>query len=342
MVILDLILRAKKRIEEISQTENISGIPSGFLDLDKLTSGWQSGDLISIGGRSGMGKTSFALSMSKNIAVDHNIPLAYFSIESSSKVTVNKLISAETGLSIKKLRTGNLETHEWEQLSVKVESLENAPFFIYDTPALSIESLEIKVAELVEEHNIKIIIIDYLQLMTISNKNSIAANREQHISIIVKRLKYIARTNGIVVLVLSQLSRAIETRGGSKRPILIDFRESGAIEDDSDIVGFLYRPEYYRIEEWDDEERTSTHNQGELIIAKNRNGSLQNIRLKFISSIGKFDNLDKSDFFTDYQADGNSFKKNPFAKENLPSADDAFGSSMSSSPDLDEDNDVPF
>jgi len=337
----DLVIQAKKRIEEIAGKEGMSGIPSGFDKLDKLTSGWQPSDLIIVAARPGMGKTALTLSMARNMAVNSNIPVAFFSLEMSSVQLITRLISSETGLSSEKLRTGKLEKHEWEQLNVKVKSLEKAPLFIDDTPSLSIFDLRAKARRLASQHGIKMIMIDYLQLMTAGGSQK-GGNREQEISTISRNLKALAKELGVPVIALSQLSRAVETRGGSKRPILSDLRESGAIEQDADIVSFIYRPEYYKIEEWDDEERTPTQGQAEFIVAKHRNGGLENIRLKFIGNQGKFDNLDDFDSPFEFQSKMNANEENPFITKNLPSADDAFGSSMNYSPDFEEDNDVPF
>lgn len=337
----DLVIQAKKRIEEIAGKEGMSGIPSGFDKLDKLTSGWQPSDLIIVAARPGMGKTALTLSMARNIAVNSNTPVAFFSLEMSSVQLITRLISSETGLSSEKLRTGKLEKHEWEQLNVKVKSLEKAPLFIDDTPSLSIFDLRAKARRLASQHGIKMIMIDYLQLMTAGGSQK-GGNREQEISTISRNLKALAKELNVPVIALSQLSRAVETRGGSKRPILSDLRESGAIEQDADIVSFIYRPEYYKIEEWDDEEHTPTQGQAEFIVAKHRNGGLENIRLKFIGNQGKFDNLDDFDSPFEFQSKMNANEENPFATKNLPSADDAFGSSMNNNPDFDEDNDVPF
>jgi len=289
-----LVIQAKKKIEEISNKEGMSGIPSGFDRLDKLTSGWQPSDLIIVAARPGMGKTAFTLTMARNVAVNTNIPVAFFSLEMSSVQLITRLISSETGLSSEKLRTGKLEKHEWEQLNVKVKTLEKAPLFIDDTPSLSIFDLRAKARRLASQYGIKMIMIDYLQLMTAGGSQK-GGNREQEISTISRNLKALAKELSIPVIALSQLSRAVETRGGSKRPLLSDLRESGAIEQDADIVSFIYRPEYYKIDEWDDEERSPTEGQGEFIVAKHRNGGLENIRLKFIGHLGKFDNLDDFD-----------------------------------------------
>ncbi len=337
----NLVIQAKKKIEEIANKEGLSGIPSGFDKLDKLTSGWQPSDLVIIAARPGMGKTALTLSMARNIAVNSEIPVAFFSLEMSSVQLITRLISSETGLSSEKLRTGRLEKHEWEQLNVKVKALEKAPLFIDDTPSLSIFDLRAKARRLASQHKIKLIIVDYLQLMTAGGSQK-GGNREQEISTISRNLKALAKELDVPVIALSQLSRAVETRGGSKRPILSDLRESGAIEQDADIVSFIYRPEYYKIDEWDDEERTPTQGQAELIIAKHRNGGLDNVRLKFIGALGKFDNLDDFDSPFEFQSKMNEDDENPFLTQNLPNADEAFGSTMNDGENLEEDNDIPF
>ena len=328
----NLVIQAKKKIEEIANQDGLSGIPTGFHKVDALTSGWQPSDLIIVAARPGMGKTAMTLTMARNMAVDQNVPVAFFSLEMSSVQLITRLISSETGLSSEKLRTGKLEKHEWEQLNVKVKSLEKAPLFIDDTPSLSIFDLRAKARRLASQYGIKIIMIDYLQLMT-GGSTQKGGNREQEISMISRNLKALAKELNIPVIALSQLSRAVETRGGSKRPILSDLRESGAIEQDADIVSFIYRPEYYKIEEWDDEERSPTEGQGEFIVAKHRNGGLDNIRLKFIGHLGKFDNLD--DFSTPYEFASSmnaAANDDTFKPDNLPSPDEAFG----------EDDGVPF
>ncbi|RTY68357.1 replicative DNA helicase [Flavobacterium sp. GSP27] len=334
-----LVLQAKKRIEEIAGQEGLSGVATGFDKLDKITSGWQPSDLIIIAARPAMGKTAFVLSMARNMAIDYGIPVALFSLEMASVQLITRLISSETGLSSEKLRTGKLEKHEWEQLSTKVKNLEKAPLFIDDTPSLSIFDLRAKARRLVSQHGIRIIIVDYLQLMTAGGNGKGGGNREQEISSISRNLKALAKELNVPVIALSQLSRAVETRGSSKRPLLSDLRESGAIEQDADIVSFLYRPEYYKIDEWDDEEASPTAGQAEIMIAKHRNGSIENVRLKFIGHLGKFDNLeDYSGGYDDLPSSMNQ-DDNPFITKNLPSANDAFGSNLN---DPDDDSDVPF
>jgi len=324
-----LVIQAKKKIEEISNKDGLSGIPSGFTDLDKLTSGWQPSDLIIIAARPGMGKTALTLSMARNIAVAKNIPIAFFSLEMSSIQLITRLISSETGLSSEKLRTGNLEKFEWEQLNVKVSALENAPLYIDDTPSLSIFDLRAKARRLSSQHDIKLIVIDYLQLMTAggSNKNG---NREQEISTISRNLKALAKELNIPVIALSQLSRMVEGRT-SKRPLLSDLRESGAIEQDADIVSFIYRPEYYNIDTWDDNERSSTEGEAEFIVSKHRNGGLGNIRLRFISTLAKFEDIEQYDSPYEFHS-----------KMNAAANDDTFKSDTGNMDDSNDDNDLPF
>ncbi|UAB80213.1 replicative DNA helicase [Marixanthomonas sp. SCSIO 43207] len=337
-----LVIQAKKKIEEIANKEGLSGIPSGFEDIDKLTSGWQPSDLIIIAARPGMGKTALTLSMARNIAVDHNIPVAFFSLEMSSVQLITRLISSETQLSSEKLRTGNLEKHEWEQLNVKVKGLEKAPLFIDDTPSLSIFDLRAKARRLSSQHGIKLIMVDYLQLMTAGGSQK-GGNREQEISTISRNLKALAKELNVPVIALSQLSRAVETRGGSKRPLLSDLRESGAIEQDADIVSFIYRPEYYKIDEWDDEERTPTQGQAEFIVAKHRNGGLDEIRLRFLGHLGRFENLERFDVPSEIHSRMNdAANDDTFKTDSLPSPDEAFGSSMNNDLPPDDDNEVPF
>jgi len=322
----NLVIRAKARIEEIAKQEGLSGVSTGFEKLDKLTSGWQPSDLVIIAARPGMGKTALALSMARNISVQQKIPVAFFSLEMSSVQLITRLISSETGLSSDKLRTGKLADHEWQQLNIKVSDLESSPLFIDDSPSLTIFELRAKARRLASSHGIKLIIIDYLQLMNIGSSNK-AGNREQEISTISRNLKALAKELDIPVIALSQLSRAVETRGGTKRPILSDLRESGAIEQDADIVSFLYRPEYYGITEWDDDMKTPSEGQGEFIVAKHRNGALDSIKLKFIPNLGKFEDLGGFDSPFEFQS-----KLNPENKL----------SDFSEPRNKDEDDDMPF
>lgn len=278
-----LMFRAVKELQERkNHKDGLTGVPSGFTRLDRVLSGWQKSDLIIIASRPGMGKTAFVVSALRNAAVDFNYPVAIFSLEMASLQLVNRLISAEAELESEKIKRGTLAEFEWQQLVHKTNRLSTAPIFIDDTPALSILELRAKCRRLKAEHNIQLIVIDYLQLMKGDNQG----NREQEIASISRALKGIAKELAVPVIALSQLSRGVETRGGDKRPQLSDLRESGSIEQDADIVMFLYRPEYYRITV--DEEGIPTQGMAELIVAKHRNGSLDTVKLKFIGKYTKF------------------------------------------------------
>jgi replicative DNA helicase len=268
--------------------DGVSGVPTGFSDLDRITGGWQNSDMVVLAARPGMGKTAFALSMARNMAVDHDVPVALFSLEMSSVQLVQRLIAAETELSADKFRRGDLKDHEYQQLNSRITKLSNARIFIDDTPALSVFELRAKCRRLKQQHGINMVIIDYLQLMT-AGGNSSRGNREQEISTISRSIKSIAKELNIPVIALSQLSRSVETRGGDKRPILSDLRESGAIEQDADIVCFIYRAEYYGITEHGG---MDTEGMGELIVAKHRNGALDSVNLKFIKHLAKFTDVD--------------------------------------------------
>ncbi len=269
--------------------EGLTGVPTGFADLDRITSGWQRSDMIICAARPAMGKTAFCLTILRNAAVVFKKPVAIFSLEMSSVQLVKRLISAEAEIQSDKLRTGKLADFEWEQLLHKTTALTEAPIFIDDTPALSVLELRAKARRLKAQNNIELIVIDYLQLMTGESKKG--GNREQEIASISRALKQLAKELNVPVIALSQLSRAVETRGGDKRPQLSDLRESGSIEQDADMVMFLYRPEYYEITE--DAEGNSVKGLGEVILAKHRNGSTGTVRLKFISEFTKFTDWDE-------------------------------------------------
>ncbi|MBX7126743.1 MAG: replicative DNA helicase [Cyclobacteriaceae bacterium] len=282
-----LMFQAVKELQERrNHKDGLTGVPSGFSRLDRITSGWQKSDLVIIAARPGMGKTAFIVSALRNAAVDFNQPVAIFSLEMASLQLVNRLISAEAELESEKIKRGNLADYEWAQLVHKTNRLSAAPIFIDDTPGLSILELRAKCRRLKAEHNIQMIVIDYLQLM----KGDAAGNREQEIASISRALKGVAKELMVPVIALSQLSRGVETRGGDKRPQLSDLRESGSIEQDADIVMFLYRPEYYKITE--DEDGMPTQGMAEVIVAKHRNGSLDTVKLKFIGKYTKFADFD--------------------------------------------------
>lgn len=291
-----LVRDAVKQIEAArNQTGNFNGVASGFTELDRVTAGWQPSDLIIIAARPGMGKTAFVLTIARNAAVDFKHPIAVFSLEMSSIQLVTRLISAEAQLPGDKLRKGNLENYEWEQLNAKINTLISAPLFIDDTPSLSIFELRAKCRRLKAQHNIQMVIIDYIQLMSAGmDRNS--GNREQEISTISRSLKSLAKELNIPVIALSQLNRSVENRP-NKKPLLSDLRESGAIEQDADMVLFIYRPEYYNQNQ--DESGASLLGHAEISIAKHRNGALKDIPLRFISKYAKFTDPEPSDFQLD-------------------------------------------
>ena len=289
-----LITKAIKVVETAAnQTAGVTGVPSGFTELDRVTAGWQKSDLIIIAARPAMGKTAFVLSMARNAAVMFNKPVAFFSCEMSSLQLVNRLIAGETEINSEKLKKGQLADHEWAQLNSKIVPLTKAPIYIDDTPALTVFELRAKCRRLVAEKKIEMIIIDYLQLMA-AGTDSRGGNREQEISAISRSLKSIAKELNVPIIALSQLSRAVETRSSSKKPQLSDLRESGAIEQDADMVLFIYRPEYYGLTE--DENQQSTSNLAEIIVAKNRNGATRSVNLKFIGHLTKFTDMEDFDF----------------------------------------------
>ena len=290
----DLNTLLKETISTIDQKRNnktgITGIPSGFSGLDALTSGWQKSDLVIIAARPGMGKTAFTLSLVRNAAVMNNTPVALFSLEMSSVQLVSRLISAESELDATKINNGQLENYEWEQLKHKTSIISKAPIYIDDTPALSVSELRTKCRKLKVKHDIQMIVIDYLQLLTSNSLfNKGTFNREQEISYISRSLKSLAKELEVPVITPSQLSRAVETRGGDKRPMLSDLRESGAIEQDADIVMFLYRPEYYGL--FSEDNDFNIKGITDLIIAKHRNGPLDTAFAKFINKYVKFEDI---------------------------------------------------
>lgn len=279
-----VLAQAYEQLQEASKRDDgLSGVPSGFNALDKLTLGWQPSDLIIIAARPAMGKTAFVLSMARNMAVEKNQGVAVFSLEMASVQLVNRIISSEAEIESPVLKTGKLSKEQWKHLEGKMKVLENAPLFIDDTPSLSITEFRSKIRRLVQTQNVKIAIIDYLQLMSAGDKMQ---SREQEISTISRSLKAIAKEVNIPIIALSQLNRQVETRTGNKRPQLSDLRESGAIEQDADMVIFIHRPEYYGL--LTDENGNSTVGKAEIIVAKHRNGAVEDVTLDFKSQFTRF------------------------------------------------------
>lgn len=268
----------------------LSGLPTGFRELDQITNGWQNSDLIIVAARPSMGKTAFALSMIKRMAVDYKIPCAMFSLEMSNQQLVQRLMVNVSELSGEKLRSGQLAPYEWGQLDKRVRQLYNAPIYIDDTPSLSIFELQTKARRLVRDFEVKAIMIDYLQLMRAGNVNT--NNRQEEVSMVSRALKGLAKELNIPIIALSQLNRGVESREGfeGKQPVLSDLRESGAIEQDADIVCFIHRPEYYKL--FQDEKGYDWHGKAMFIIAKHRNGSVGDIKLAFKSEFARFSDLE--------------------------------------------------
>lgn len=269
-----------------ARSDGLSGLSSGFEGLDKLTSGWQNSDLVIIAARPAMGKTAFVISMIRKMAVDMKTPVAMFSLEMSNVQLVNRLIVNVTEITGDKIKSGRLAPYEWGQLDKKITLLHDAPIYVDDTPGLSVYELRTKARRLVKEKGVKIIMIDYLQLMNASGMSF--NSRQEEVAVISRSLKQLAKELNIPIIALSQLNRGVESRDGidGKRPQLSDLRESGAIEQDADMVCFIHRPEYYRI--YEDEKGRDLRGMAEFIIAKHRNGAVDIVRMRFVSEYARF------------------------------------------------------
>ena len=286
-----VIRQAVAQMEAASQrTSGLSGLASGYRELDKLTSGWQNSDLIIIAARPAMGKTAFVLSMAKNMAIDFDTPIAIFSLEMSNLQLVNRLISNVCEIDGGKIKSGQLSPLEWQQTLARLNRLYGAPLYIDDTPSLSVFELRTKARRLVREKQIRIIIIDYLQLMNASGMKY--GSREQEVSMISRSLKQLAKELNIPIIALSQLNRSVESRSDNKRPQLSDLRESGAIEQDADMVCFIHRPEYYT-RSGVDAQNNDIRGLAEFIVAKHRSGSVDDVKLRFRATYARFENWDE-------------------------------------------------
>jgi replicative DNA helicase len=262
---------------------NLTGVPTFFSDLDRMTSGWQPSDLIIIAARPSMGKTAFVLNMAQNAAVRQKVPVAVFSLEMSKSQLVQRMLCAEAMVDQQRVRTGNLLDTDWPKLAVAVGPLSEAPIFIDDTVGITVAELRAKARRLKAEHGLGMVVIDYIQLMTGSKKSE---SRQQEVAQISRALKGIARELNVPVIALSQLNRGVEQRQ-DKRPIMSDLLESGAIEADADVISFIYRDEYYN-------QDSSKKGIAEIIIAKHRNGPVGAIELGYLKEFTKFVNLDHS------------------------------------------------
>jgi replicative DNA helicase len=335
-----VLVKTIQRIEDMrNRNEDLTGVPTGFSHLDQVTYGWQNTDLVILAARPSVGKTAFALNLARNAALHPTkpTPIGFFSLEMSAGQLVQRILSAESEIMLEKIARGKLEEHEMKQLYARgIQRLAQAPIFIDDTPALNIFELRAKCRRLKNKHNIGMIIIDYLQLMSGAGENR-NTNREQEISKISRDLKGLAKELSIPIIALSQLSREVEKRKeGNKMPQLSDLRESGAIEQDADMVMFLYRPEYYDItsNEMGESNRGETH----VRIAKHRNGSLETIKLRALLHIQKFVDWDGDDFSGAGLPPGGSWK--PVQDVDGPKLYIQHGSKMNNQP-FDED-DAPF
>lgn len=281
--------------EAAANKGELTGIPTGYTELDRMTAGWQASDLVIIAGRPAMGKTAFALSLAKNIAVDYDVPIAFFSLEMSDVQLGNRLISNVCEIEGRKILNGQLDDDEWKRLDANVGRLQKAPIYVDDTAGMSIFELRTKARRLVREKGVKIIMIDYLQLMNASGARF--GSRQEEVSTISRSLKGLAKELNIPVLALSQLNRSVESREGTglegKRPQLSDLRESGAIEQDADMVLFVHRPEYYHI--YTDEQGNDLRGMAQIIIAKHRKGATGDVLLHFKGAFTRFQNPDTGD-----------------------------------------------
>ena len=282
--------------------DGLTGVSTGYYKLDDMTSGWQASDLIIIAGRPAMGKTSFALSMAKNIASDNKVPMAFFSLEMSNTQLVNRLISNVCEIQGSKILNGQLHPDEWDRLDKRLNNLLGAPLYVDDTPGLSVFELRTKARRLVREHGVKIIMIDYLQLMNAQGMRF--SSRQEEVSTISRSLKGLAKELNIPIIALSQLNRGVESREGNdgKRPQLSDLRESGAIEQDADMVLFVHRPEYYHI--YQDEHGHDLRGMAQIIIAKHRKGATGDVLLNFRGEFTRFENPEDGKLNTKNANDG--------------------------------------
>lgn len=304
------------RLESIhGLTGGITGVPSGFTRLDEMTGGWQPSDLIIIAARPSMGKTALSLAVARNAALhpEHPVGVAYFSLEMSAQQLAQRLLTSEARVDAQAARTGRMSDDDWPRLARAAGRLSAAPIYIDDTPGLTVLELRAKSRRLKSQYDIGLVVVDYLQLMhgTGGGKNS---NREQEIAMISRSLKSLAKELNVPVIALSQLSRAVETRGGDKRPQLSDLRESGSIEQDADVVGFIYRPERYGITV--DENGNSTEGMAEVIIGKQRNGPIGMVQLAFVHQHARFENLT-----TYYSESGGGGTGDGYSLPPLPPAD---------------------
>jgi replicative DNA helicase len=330
----DVVKDTLEKLESIhGQEGGITGIPSGFDKLDDLTSGWQDSDLIIIAARPSMGKTAFSLACGLNAAThpERSTGVAIFSLEMGAQQLAQRLLTSEARVDAQRARTGRMKDDDWQRLARAAGKLSEANIFIDDTPGLSVLELRAKCRRLKAEHDIGLIIVDYLQLMQASGNLRNNANREQEIAHISRSLKGLAKELNLPVIALSQLNRAVENRGGDKRPQLSDLRESGSIEQDADVVAFIYRAERYGITV--DEQGNSTEGIAEILVEKQRNGPVGTVELAFVNQYARFENLTTRYNDEDEMGGGGGYNEN---------VDDDFGSGDGFSDDASFEDDAPF
>ncbi|MCH5238942.1 MAG: replicative DNA helicase [Muribaculaceae bacterium] len=312
-----VINQALEQIQNAANNESgLSGLDTGYRDLDRMTSGWQNSDLIIIAARPAMGKTAFVLSMAKNMAVDNNIPIAIFTLEMSNVQLIKRLISNVATLEGEKIKSGRLSLEEEDRLNTRIRNIYGAPLYLDETPGLSISELRTKARRLVREKDVKMIMIDYLQLMNAGGQK--LGSREQEVSTISRSLKALAKELNIPIVALSQLNRSTENRE-DKRPVLSDLRESGAIEQDADIVCFIHRPEYYT-KAAQDGEGNDIRGLAYLIVAKHRSGGVGDVKLRFISKYAKFENWEEG-----YEVMQETLAENKLKIESRMNHEEGFG-----------------
>lgn len=327
---------ALEQIQSAANNESgLSGLQTGYRDLDKMTSGWQNSDLIIIAARPAMGKTAFVLSMAKNMAVDYNVPIAIFTLEMSNVQLIKRLISNVASLEGEKIKSGRLSAEEEDRLNSRIRTVYGAPLYLDETPGLSISELRTKARRLVREKGVRLIMIDYLQLMNATGMK--LGSREQEVSTISRSLKALAKELDIPIIALSQLNRSTENRE-DKRPVLSDLRESGAIEQDADIVCFIHRPEYYT-RATQDGEGNNIKGLAYLIVAKHRSGGVGDVKLHFVSKFAKFENWEEG-----YEVMQETLAENKVKIESRMNRQDQEGSRLTSPPDMisSDPDEVPF
>lgn len=342
-VLSDVVKTALDELNAMRQdSDRMRGVPTGIRAIDEKTAGWQKSSLIVVAARPGMGKTSFVLSVARNAALDYDIPVAFFSLEMPASQLAHRLFAMESGINAEKITKGTLNDDEWTRLMVGIGKLETSKLIIDDTPALSVFDLRAKCRRLKHKYDIQLIIIDYLQLMQGNVEINRSGNREQEISHISRSLKALSKELDVPVIALSQLNREAEKRGNMRRPMLQDLRESGAIEQDADLVLFIYRPEYYHLDTFEDE--TPAVGLAEIMFEKNRHGSTGNVRVRFNKKFTRFTDIDEGIFPGDEdltsESDPSAALKpniNFNIYESRINYDDA---SVQSEPDL--KNDYPF